>query len=290
MSWGKSRQEVPEAPPTAATTTVVEEAVVEGVPEGYAAKIEEKRALFEALEKARNSNAPGLRASKQARLRQSGRVIQPSAPPQGILEQVVFGETKPPASVLALPAYPEQRVAPLRPSGEAQKDMSGVATETYLRRLERPAGEVRLRSSPGVMGAEYQQSSNEIKPDQFIGMSFNDLNEQYEHMSIPLLNEYIKQTEMTKTDLGKSVDALRGGKTFADIMATSGRPTMSILESLAGGAAGGYVSATTLGDPSKSLEQALKKVSDDVATAKITKAQMERIQSALKAEAKSDKK
>ena len=299
MGFGSTLQKRKEKPAEAATTTVVEEAVVEGVPEGYAEKRKEAKELFEAMEGAEDSNASEAsrrtaRAKKQRSLGRSGTVIQPSTPPEGqgptILERAVLGEIKPPDSVLALPEYPEQRVAPLRPSGEAQKDMSEVAAETYLRRLERPAGEVRLRSSPGVMGAEYQQSSNETKPDQFIGMSFNDLNEQYEHMSIPLLNEYIKQAEMTQTDLRKSVQALGGGKTFADIMAASGRPTMSILESLAGGAADGYVSAKTLGDPSKSLEQALKKVSGDVATAQATLSQMKRIRDALQAEAKSDKK
>ena len=307
MSWGKSRQEVPKTPPRA-TTTVAEEAVVEEVPEGYAERRKQAKGLLEAkatqapgfvpeVEGDKPTTIAGFRPalpSKSAAGIEGG-ALSKEGPGEFVFSEFYSQPVEPELSksILTLPAYPEE------PSGEALNEpyvaklegrrAAETAAEVYLRRLNRPVDEMDLRGEgdemvvhqePGMSreeGLKNQRDFRARKAKSLGLMDFGTLNQTYDHMSIPLLDAYMKQLQAREAELKKLIAAEVGRSRI------EGRSAKEV-----------YAEEQEM---DKGLPYAqnykpdiLNWVQRSFMQAQATKAQMERIKQALEAEAKSDKK
>ena len=306
MSWGKSRQEVPKTPAKKKATTVVEEAVVEEAPEGYAAEIEKKKELLDYRERAQ---VPGAGASVGYETRRDtdavlvgpNRPALPSGPsplplgagkmvsgpgPFGMLDDRRPVEPESAESILTLPAYPKA------PSGEAsatpddpwsaydedQGRAAETAAEVYLRRLNRPVDDVQIRGDEGGFDSREEHRDYLAREAKSLGlMDFGTLNQAYRHMSIPLLNAYMEQLRAREEELKKLIAAEVGAGAIEGQAA--GKVYKEQKESDKGLPYAQNYKPDILNWVQRSFEQA-----------KATRDQMERIKQALEAEAKSDKK
>ena len=281
MPFGATLQKPKKKPAAAATTTVAEEAVVEEVPEGYAAEIEKKKDLLDYRERAQVPGA-GARVGYETRRKLDAVLVGPNRPelpsgpsplplgagkmvsgpgPFGMLDDRRPVEPESAESILTLPAYPKE------PSGEAAVTPE-TASEVYLRRLNRPAEEVALRG--GAIADEKKAKSLGL-------MDFGTLNQTYDHMSIPLLNAYIEQLRAREEELKKLIAAEVGAG------------------AIEGQAAGKVYKEQKESDKGLPYAQNYKPdilnwVQRSFKQAQATRDQMERIKQALEAEAKSDKK
>jgi hypothetical protein len=305
MSWGKSRQEVPKTPPRAATT-VVEEAVVEEAPEGYAAEIEKKKELLDYRERAQ---VPGAGASVGYETRRKldavpvgpNRPALPSGPsplpfgagkmvsgpgPFGMLDDRRPVEPESAESILTLPAYPKE------PSGEAsatpddpwsaydedQGRAAETAAEVYLRRLNRPVDDVLIRGDEGYFDSREEHRDYLAREAKSLGlMDFGTLNKTYDHMSIPLLTEYADQLRAREAELKELIAAEVGAGTI------EGQPAGKVYKGQKEADKGLPYAQHHKPDILNWIQRSLLQAED-------TKAQMVRIRDALEAEAKSDKK
>ena len=281
MPFGATLQKPKKKPAAAATTTVAEEAVVEEVPEGYAAEIEKKKDLLDYRERAQVPGA-GARVGYETRRKLDAVLVGPNRPelpsgpsplplgagkmvsgpgPFGMLDDRRPVEPESAESILTLPAYPKE------PSGEAAVTPE-TASEVYLRRLNRPAEEVALRG--GAIADEKKAKSLGL-------MDFGTLNQTYDHMSIPLLNAYMEQLRAREEELKKLIAAEVGAG------------------AIEGQAAGKVYKEQKESDKGLPYAQNYKPdilnwVQRSFKQAQATRDQMERIKQALEAEAKSDKK
>ena len=281
MPFGATLQKPKKKPAAAATTTVAEEAVVEEVPEGYAAEIEKKKDLLDYRESAQVPGA-GARVGYETRRKLDAVLVGPNRPelpsgpsplplgagkmvsgpgPFGMLDDRRPVEPESAESILTLPAYPKE------PSGEAAVTPE-TASEVYLRRLNRPAEEVALRG--GAIADEKKAKSLGL-------MDFGTLNQTYDHMSIPLLNAYMEQLRAREEELKKLIAAEVGAG------------------AIEGQAAGKVYKEQKESDKGLPYAQNYKPdilnwVQRSFKQAQATRDQMERIKQALEAEAKSDKK
>ena len=277
MPFGATLQKPKKKPAAAATTTVAEEAVVEEVPEGYAAEIEKKKDLLDYRERAQVPGA-GARVGYETRRKLDAVLVGPNRPelpsgpsplplgagkmvsgpgPFGMLDDRRPVEPESAESILTLPAYPKE------PSGEAAVTPE-TASEVYLRRLNRPAEEVALRG--GAIADEKKAKSLGL-------MDFGTLNQTYDHMSIPLLNAYMEQLRAREEELKKLIAAEVGAG------------------AIEGQAAGKVYKEQKESDKGLPYAQNYKPdilnwVQRSFKQAQATRDQMERIKQALEAEAK----